>query len=580
MDLFGALTMLGGLCLFLFGMNIMGEALERRAGNKLHDLLGKLTTNKFLGFLTGFIVTAIIQSSSATTVMVVGFVNSGLMNLSQAINVIMGANVGTTVTAWIISLSGIDGNGWFIQILKPTSFTPLLALWGIVYYVFCKSSKKKDTGLILLGFATLMVGMDTMSDAVSALKDAVWFREMFMLFENPILAMLAGAVLTAMIQSSSASVGILQALTVTGAVTYGAALPIMMGMGIGTCITAMLSAIGANKNAKRAAVAHLSFNVIGTIFFLIAFMVLRAVVEIPFFSTSADQFGLAIMQTVFKVLYTMLLLPMSGLLEKISHWLVRDAKQPETISELDDRLLETPSIALERCHELALDMARVSIDGLKGGLQSLTNLTPELAADVREKEDKGDHYEDILGTYLVKLSSHKMDERDSMEATKLLRLIGDFERISDHGVGVLKAAEELKEKNMSLSAPAYTELSVITEAVNEIMDLSLRAFEKNDLVAAAMVEPLEQVIDDLKETLRANHITRLQQGLCTIEAGFVWADLLTDLERAADHCSNIAACVIDMAHRNMNLHESLRETRESDKNFEEMYRAYAARFAL
>ena len=580
MDLFGALTMLGGLCLFLFGMNIMGEALERRAGNKLHDLLGKLTTNRFLGFLTGFIVTAIIQSSSATTVMVVGFVNSGLMNLGQAINVIMGANVGTTVTAWIISLSGINGNGWFIQLLKPSSFTPLLALWGIVYYVFCKSTKKKDTGLILLGFATLMFGMDTMSDAVSALKDAVWFRELFMLFENPVLAMLAGAILTAIIQSSSASVGILQALTVTGAVTYGAALPIMMGMGIGTCITAMLSSIGANKNAKRAAVAHLSFNVIGTVFFLAVFMILRALVDIPFFATSADKFGLAIMQTVFKVLYTILLLPMAGLLEKISHLLIRDAKIPETVNELDDRLLETPSIALERCHELAIDMAKISVEGLKGGLRSLTGLTPALAKEVREKEDKGDYYEDILGTYLVKLSSRTLDERDSMEASKLLRLIGDFERISDHGVGVLKAAEELKEKSMSLSAPAYAELSVITAAVNEIMDLSLCAFSENNLEAAANVEPLEQVIDDLKETLRANHITRLQQGACTIEAGFIWADLLTDLERAADHCSNIAACVIDMAHHNMNLHESLRETRESDKDFEEKYRAYAARFSL
>ena len=581
---FEVLTMIGGLCLFLFGMNVMGESLERRAGGKLRDLLSKLTTNRFVGFLTGFIVTAIIQSSSATTVMVVGFVNSGLMNLSQAINVIMGANVGTTVTAWILSLSSVGGGetaAYWLKFLKPSSFTPILALAGVVLYIFCKSNKKKDTGAILLGFATLMYGMETMSDAVEALGDAPWFREMFIMFaEQPFIAMLVGAGLTALIQSSSASVGILQALSMTGAVTNGAALPIMMGMGIGTCITAVLSCIGANKNAKRAAMAHLSFNVIGTVFFLVAYMIVDATLVIPIFEAKGTPLSLAVMQTVFKILYTILLLPMAGLLEKISHFVIRDAKTPEAVIELDDRLLETPSIALEHCHELAIDMARTSVEGIKGGLLSLTSLTPELAAEVREKEDKGDHYEDILGTYLVKLSSHTMSERDSMEASKLLRLIGDFERISDHGVGVLKAAEELREKGMSLSDPAYAELAVITAAISEIMDISLRAFVDNDLEAASNVEPLEQVIDDLKEQLRANHITRLQQGLCTIEAGFVWADLLTDLERAADHCSNIAACVIDMAHRNMNLHETLRITRESDKVFEEKYHAYATRFAI
>ena len=584
MDIFDVLTMLGGLCLFLFGMNVMGDALERRAGSKLRDLLSKLTTNRFMGFLTGLLVTAIIQSSSATTVMVVGFANSGLMNLGQAINVIMGANVGTTVTAWIVSLSSIGGGGavtGWLKLLKPSSFTPILALIGVVLFVFCKSSKKKDTGAILLGFATLMYGMETMSDAVQALESAAWFQNMFIMFaEQPIIAMLVGAGLTAILQSSSASVGILQALSMTGAITNGAALPIMMGMGIGTCITAVLSCIGANKEAKRAAMAHLSFNIIGSVVFLAGFMVIDSVFTVPAFSAVGTPVSLALMQTVFKLLYTALLLPMAGLLEKLSCLLVPDSKSPEAVIELDDRLLETPSIALEHCHELAIDMAKTSVEGLKGGLLSLTGLTPELAAQVREMEDKGDHYEDILGTYLVKLSSHTMSERDSMEASKLLRLIGDFERISDHGVGVLKAAEELKEKGMSLSNPAYAELSVITAAINEIMDISLRAFIDNDLDAAANVEPLEQVIDDLKEQLRANHITRLQQGLCTIEAGFVWADLLTDLERAADHCSNIAACVIDMAHRNMNLHETLRITRESDKVFEEKYRAYATRFAI
>ncbi|MBR4872786.1 MAG: Na/Pi cotransporter family protein [Clostridia bacterium] len=584
MDIFDVLTMLGGLCLFLFGMNVMGDALERRAGSKLRDLLSKLTTNRFMGFLTGLLVTAIIQSSSATTVMVVGFANSGLMNLGQAINVIMGANVGTTVTAWIVSLSSIGGGGavtGWLKLLKPSSFTPVLALIGVVLFVFCKASKKKDTGAILLGFATLMYGMETMSDAVQALENAEWFQNMFIMFaEQPIVAMLVGAGLTAILQSSSASVGILQALSMTGAITNGAALPIMMGMGIGTCITAVLSCIGANKEAKRAAMAHLSFNIIGSVVFLAGFMVIDSMFTVPVFDAVGTPVSLAFMQTVFKLLYTALLLPMAGLLEKLSCLLVPDSKSPETVIELDDRLLETPSIALEHCHDLAIDMARTSVEGLKGGLLALTELTPELSAKVRELEDKGDHYEDILGTYLVKLSSHAMSERDSMEASKLLRLIGDFERISDHGVGVLAAAEELKEKGMALSAPAYAELSVITAAITEIMDLSLRAFEHNDLHAAAMVEPLEEVIDDLKEKLRANHITRLQQGACTIEAGFVWADLLTDLERAADHCSNIAACVIDLAHRNMNLHETLRATRESDKEFEEMYHAYAERFAL
>lgn len=584
MDIFDVLTMLGGLCLFLFGMNVMGDALERRAGSKLRDLLSKLTTNRFMGFLTGLLVTAIIQSSSATTVMVVGFANSGLMNLGQAINVIMGANVGTTVTAWIVSLSSIGGGGavtGWLKLLKPSSFTPVLALIGVVLFVFCKASKKKDTGAILLGFATLMYGMETMSDAVQALENAEWFQNMFIMFaEQPIIAMLVGAGLTAILQSSSASVGILQALSMTGAITNGAALPIMMGMGIGTCITAVLSCIGANKEAKRAAMAHLSFNIIGSVVFLAGFMVIDSMFTVPVFNATSTPVSLALIQTVFKLLYTALLLPMAGLLEKLSCLLVPDSKSPETVIELDDRLLETPSIALEHCHDLAIDMARTSVEGLKGGLLALTELTPELSAKVRELEDKGDHYEDILGTYLVKLSSHAMSERDSMEASKLLRLIGDFERISDHGVGVLAAAEELKEKGMALSAPAYAELSVITAAITEIMDLSLRAFEHNDLHAAAMVEPLEEVIDDLKEKLRANHITRLQQGACTIEAGFVWADLLTDLERAADHCSNIAACVIDLAHRNMNLHETLRATRESDKEFEEMYHAYAERFAL
>lgn len=577
---FVILSLVGGLCLFLFGMDIMGKALERCAGNRLHDILGKLTTKKMLGFLTGLGVTAIIQSSSATTVMVVGFVNSGLMNLAQAINVIVGANVGTTVTAWVLSLSGIEGENFFIQLLKPSSFTPILALIGIGLNMFSKSSRKKDIGVILLGFATLMFGMESMSDAVSSIKNEPWFAEMFIAFKNPLLAMLAGAILTAIIQSSSASVGILQALSLTGVISYEMAIPIVMGQGIGTCITAMLSAIGATKNAKRAAVAHLSFNVIGTAVFLTIFWIFKGMF-ISVLDTTASPLSIAIIHTGFKLLCTMLLLPSSKLLEKLSCLIVRDAKQPEQVNELDDRLLETPSIALERCRDLTLNMAEVSIKGLKGGLKSLFEFSAPLADEIRECEDKGDYYEDILGTYLVKLSSRPLGDHESGEAAMILRLIGDFERISDHGVGVLESAEELKQKSMSLSDPAYAELRVMANAVNEIMDLSLRAFRDNDLEAAAHVEPLEQVIDGLKDQLRARHIERLQQGACTIEAGFIWSDILTDLERAADHCSNIAASVIDVAQHNMNLHESLRAVRSgNDSEFEQQFRAYSERFSL
>ncbi len=577
---FVILSLIGGLCLFLFGMDIMGKALERCAGNRLHDILGKLTTKKMLGFLTGLGVTAIIQSSSATTVMVVGFVNSGLMNLAQAINVIIGANVGTTVTAWILSLSGIEGENFFIQLLKPSSFTPILALIGIGLNMFSKSSRKKDIGVILLGFATLMFGMEGMSDAVSSIKNEPWFAEMFTAFRNPLLAMLAGAILTAIIQSSSASVGILQALSLTGVISYEMAIPIVMGQGIGTCITAMLSAIGATKNAKRAAVAHLSFNVIGTAVFLTIFWIFKGMFA-DVLSLTVSPLAVALIHTGFKLLCTLLLLPSSKLLEKLSCLIVRDAKQPETVNELDDRLLETPSIALERCRDLTLNMAEVSIRGLKGGLKSLFEFSAPLADEIRECEDKGDYYEDILGTYLVKLSSRPLGDHESGEAAMILRLIGDFERISDHGVGVLESAEELKQKSMSLSDPAYAELRVMANAVNEIMDLSLRAFRDNDLEAAAHVEPLEQVIDGLKDQLRARHIERLQQGACTIEAGFIWSDILTDLERAADHCSNIAASVIDVAQHNMNLHESLRAVRSgSDSEFEQQFRAYSERFSL
>ena len=580
MDIFDALSLLGGLSLFLFGMSLMGQALERRAGGQLRVLLEKLTTGKLAGLLTGLGVTAVIQSSSATTVMVVGFVNSGLMTLKQAINIIMGANIGTTVTAWILSLAGIDSGNLFVQLLKPSSFTPVLAVIGIVFYLFFKSAKKKDTGMILLGFATLMFGMEAMSGAVSGLRDVPSFQQLFILFKNPVLGVLAGAILTAVIQSSSASVGILQALAVTGQVSYGAAIPIIMGQNIGTCVTAMISSVGANKNAKRAALVHLSFNIIGTAVWLTVFCLARALLQPALLNEPASLVGIALAHSVFNVLCTILMLPLSSFLERLVTALVPDTRQPEVYEELDERLFATPSIALERCHKMAADMAETAAASLKEALDSLHGYTPALAASVREKEDRTDHYEDILGTYLVKLSTRQISEADSREAAKLLKMIGDFERISDHAVNIVESAEELRSKKLSFTQSAMSELAVVSAAVRDILDLSLKAFLDNDLDAASMVEPLEQVINQLKEQLRTYHILRMQKGDCSIEAGFAWSDLLTDLERTADHCSNIAGCVIDIAHDNMNLHQSLREFRNDSEDFRRRFRAYQQKYAL
>ena len=580
MDIFDFLTMLGGLCLFLFGMNVMGQALERRAGGKLRGLLGKLTTGRFTGLMTGLGVTAVIQSSSATTVMVVGFVNSCLMTLRQAIHVIMGANIGTTVTAWILSLAGIDSGNVFVQLLKPTSFTPVLALLGIIFTMFCKSAKKKDTGMILLGFATLMFGMDTMSGAVAGLGELPWFRDLFLLFKNPILGVLAGAVLTAIIQSSSASVGILQALAITGKVTYGAAIPIIMGQNIGTCVTAMIASVGASKNAKRAALVHLFFNVIGTAVWLSVFCAVKAIFSPEILGMPGSLFGIAVAHSAFNILCTIFMLPLSGFLEKLVCRLLPDAKRKEEKTELDERLLATPSIALERCREVAAELAKTSVEVLKDSLTALKAYTPALAEKIREGEERTDHFEDILGTYLVHLSTRQIREADSAEAAELLKVIGDFERIADHGVNLLQSAEEMREKGVTFTDRAAAELETIFSAVREILDLSLAAFPGEDLTAAEKVEPLEQVIDHLKESLRSSHIRRLQQGNCSMDAGFIWSDLLTNLERTADHCSNIAGCVIDIVHNNMNLHESLRGYRNENEDFRQMFTAYAAKYAL
>ena len=579
MDLFDILEMIGGLCLFLFGMNLMGEALERAAGNSLRSLLGKLTTNRMLGFLTGMAVTAVIQSSSATTVMVVGFVNSGLLALGQAINVIMGANVGTTVTSWLLSLGGIEGDNLIIQLLKPTSFTPVLALIGIIYYMFIKDDKK-DIGMILLGFATLLFGMDTMSGAVKGLKDVPQFQQLFLLFSNPFLGVIAGALLTAVLQSSSASVGILQALSATGAVSYAAAIPIIMGQNIGTCVTAMISSVGATKNARRAAIVHLLFNIIGTVACLVIFLLVQMAFTPAILNEGATHFGIAICHTIFNVACTALLLPSGNLLEKLVCRIIPDAKEAEVVSELDERLLATPPVALERCRTLTGEMAYAAADTLRNAMAAVLKYSPEMGEAVRAGEKKTDHYEDMLGSYLVKLSALKISQADSNEAAMLLKALSDFERVGDHALNVVESAEELTEKSLSFSETAQQELSVLMGAVAEIMDLSIQAFLENDLQKAYRVEPLEQVIDDLKETLRVHHILRLQQGSCSIETGFVWSDLLTALERVGDHCSNIAGCVVDAYHHDMNTHEALRSARVENPNFSQQYKEFAAKYSL
>ncbi len=579
MDIFDALEMIGGLCLFLFGMNIMGQALERRAGSRLRTTLGKMTGKTMTGFLTGLVVTAVIQSSSATTVMVVGFVNSGLMTLKQAIGVIMGANIGTTVTAWLLSLGGISGDAVWVQLLKPTSFTPVLALIGIIMYMFSKDSRKNDTGMIMLGFATLMFGMDTMSGAVSGLREVPAFRQLFVAFTNPLLGVLAGAALTAIIQSSSASVGILQALALSGQVSYAAAIPIIMGQNIGTCVTALISSVGTSRNAKRAAIVHLSFNVIGTVVWLAVFCIVRAVAAPAILGESATMYGIAIAHTAFNVACTALLLPASGLLEKLAIRLVPDGKKKDAEVTLDERLLATPPLALEQCSVVAEDMAYYASGALKKAIDCVMEFDPKAAQEVRESEDKTDKYEDMLGTYLLKLGAEPLSDTASEEVTELLKLIGDFERIGDHAVNIIESAEEMHDKQLEFSRSAKYELSVMSAAVGEVMDLAVKAFAENDAQAASCVEPLEQVVDDLKDELRTRHILRMKKGECSIEAGFVWSDLLTNLERASDHCSNVALCVLDLKKHTLSAHETQHE-RKDVPEFSEHYRRYSEKYAL
>ena len=581
MDFWDILALVGGLCLFLFGMNLMGSYLEKAAGGGLKNILGRLTTSKTAGFLTGLGVTAVIQSSSATTVMVVGFVNSGLLTLRQAINVIMGANVGTTVTSWLLSLTGIDGGAWYVEIFKPSSFTPILALIGIFLFMGSKSNKKKDIGVILLGFATLMNGMGAMSDAVS--KESESFASILTVFDNPIMGVLAGAALTAIIQSSSASVGILQALSSTGAITVGMSIPIIMGQNIGTCVTALISSVGTNRNARRASIVHLSFNVIGTVVILAAFSIVRGVFDVAILGTYANEFTIAVCHTVFNILCTLIMLPCASLLEKLSMKIIPDPKdgdKPDKINILDERLMATPAIAIERCRVVTGQMAKISKESLFKSFNLLTAFDKKVCDEIRDEEGQADEYEDILGSYLVKLNTFPLTDRDMRESAKLLHLIGDIERISDHAVNIVESAEELNEKGIEFSDFAKGELRVLISAVTEIAELSYAAYRNNDIEAAKKVEPLEQVIDNLKEKLRTRHIERLQNGGCTIEAGFIWSDLLNNLERVSDHCSNIAGCVIEMAQGSLDLHQYLKSIKEGKGEFVEEFEKFSALYSV
>ncbi len=593
MGIFDVLTLVCGLALFLYGMDVMGDALKKSAGRKLKTILANLTSNKFKGFLLGLGVTAVIQSSSATTVMVVGFVNSGTMLLGQAVGVIMGANVGTAVTAWLTALNGIEGGadlGW-TEWLKPDAWMPVLALIGICLIMFSKKSKGKDFGAILMGFAVLMVGMDLMSGAVGGLKNDEGFKSILTMFTNPILGVLAGTILTAIVQSSSASVGILQALSSTGAISLGAAIPIVMGQNIGTCVTAMISSMGAGKNGKRAALIHLYFNIIGVVFWLGMYYLVGWILNLTNVfdvftlaeNTTINMWGIAATHTVFKLLSVLLMAPMTGLLEKLAVASIKgdDKKGDEYTDMLDDRLLDTPSVALERSRSVAGQMAVVSCQYLRNSIELFRAYDGRAADEIRNAESKVDIYEDVLGSYLVKLSSQSMDERDSHEVTKLLHIIGDLERISDHSVNLVDSAEEIKDKSLVFSEEAKAELDVLYTAVSEIVTMTEQALNTSDLELAARIEPLEQVIDDLRDDIKIHHIHRLKKSECTVEHGFVLSDILTNLERVSDHCSNIGGCLIEMAKNDtLDLHDYLHRVHLGGMEYKELFNEYKTKYAL
>ena len=587
MDIFGILTMVGGLALFLYGMNAMGDGLAKLSGGRLEQVLEKLTSKRIMAVLLGAGVTAVIQSSSATTVMVVGFVNSGIMKLSQAVGIIMGANVGTTITSWMLSLTGIEGNNIFLQLLKPSSFSPILAIIGIVLTMMAKNDKKKDIGNIMVGFAILMFGMETMSGAVEPLASNEEFTHVLLMFQNPILGMLAGALLTAVIQSSSASVGILQALCATGAVSFGTAIPIIMGQNIGTCITAIMSSVGASKNAKRASMIHLFFNLIGTIIFMVIFYSINAVVGFAFLNDAANPAGIAVVHSLFNIGAVILLFPFGNFLVKLATLSIPDKghetndEQPNEFAILDERFLEQPSFAMELCRNAAVKMAEESRDSLYLAINQLSNYNEQTADQIIEMENNVDHYEDALGTYMVKLSSKDLSQADSRSLSVLLHCIGDFERISDHALNILDSAREMHKNGMTFSKKAAEEIDVFSEAVRDIVGHAVNAFMKNDLSEAKNIEPLEQVIDGLNIEVKQRHIKRLRKGKCTIELGMILQDICTNFERVSDHCSNIGVCLIQVNEDGFDTHEYLDIIKdESNQWFRDEYVTLQAKYKL
>ncbi len=580
MDFTNFLTLAGGLALFLFGMSVMSSALEKRAGNRLKGILARLTSNKFKGFLLGLAITAIIQSSSATTVMVVGFVNSGVMTLHQTVGVIMGANLGSSITSWFLAMTGIQSENFFINMLNPENFTPILALVGVIFNM-SKDNKKKDIGLVMIGFSVLMFGMNMMSGAVEPLKDNPNFIRILTVFEQPVLGLLAGIIITAIIQSSAASVGILQALTITGSITNATAIPIIMGQNIGTCVSALISSIGANKNAKRAALIHLYFNLIAAIILLALFYAAKALFPLQFLQQAASPVSVALIHTVFKIIALAILMPFSNQLEKLATMTVRDSKETEKQELLDDRLLGTPAAAILRSKDVAKEMATDAFNTVIKTLEMVQSGYSEATAKlIYAGEDRGDVYEDKLGTYLVKISSRDLTDKDSLEVSKLLHIIGDLERLSDHAINIVESMQEIYDKKLVFSSKANSELSTMCEALKDILKLTSEAFVDENGESAYLVEPLEQVVDYLKSQIKNNHIDRLQKGESTIEQGFVLSDLLTNLERISDHCSNIAGCIIEISHNSLGMHEYLRGVKSSDEFFKEHYDEYMEKYAI
>lgn len=581
MNILSLFTLFGGLGIFLYGMNVMGESLEKCAGGKLKSILEGLTSNPFKGIILGAVVTAIIQSSSATTVMVVGFVNSGIMNFSQSIGIIMGANIGTTITSWLLSLTGVESSNIFVQIFKPEALSLISAIVGIILYMFVKSSKSKDYGGIFLGFAVLLMGMEMMSEAVKPLAEIEEFRNILTLFSNPILGVLTGAILTAVIQSSSASVGILQALSTTGQITFLNAVPIILGQNIGTCATALLSSIGANKNAKRTAVVHLCFNIIGTVLFMIVFYIFKWAVDASFLYNSVNAAGIAFVHSVFNIFSTVVMIPFIKLLEKLAYIIIKDENRKESVELLDERLLQTPAVAIAQCKRLTVEMAKLSKDSFVASMNLIDKYDKNEANRIIENEDKSDIFEDRLGTFLVKACRKNLSVKDSHETSNLLHTIGDFERISDHALNMMKVAKEINDKKIVFSDEAKKDLITLKAALIEILELTQDAFENNDLSVAKKVEPLEQVIDKIKSKMKKSHIERLQQGKCTIETGFVLSDLITNCERVADHCSNIAVCLIQVADDSFDTHEYLNNVKShGDASFDSMYLEYKNKYGV